>query len=137
MFPEHKTPGWLLLCAARFDAYFGSTPTIDIEPIGIAKDHIQEIFGCGLYTINNSTNMSTYSNGSYFFSHNSSSKVLLANDPNCDTNEPPLASGGSLGVKGVHSTRFSLAWRLESRKPLCYNTVKNLTVNKQTEGGGL
>ena len=45
--------------------------------IGIAKDHIQEIFGCGLYTINNSTNMSTYSNGSNFFSHNSSSKVLL------------------------------------------------------------
>ena len=31
----------------------------------------------GLYTINNSTNMSTYSNGSNFFSHNSSSKVLL------------------------------------------------------------
>lgn len=45
--------------------------------IGIAKDHIQEIFGCGLYTINNSTNMSTYSNGSNFFSHNNSSKVLL------------------------------------------------------------
>ena len=45
--------------------------------IGIAKDHIQEIFGCGLYTINNSTNMSAYSNGSNFFSHNSSSKVLL------------------------------------------------------------
>ena len=46
--------------------------------IDIAKDHIQKIFGCGLYTINNSTNMSTYSNGSNFFSHNSSSKVLLA-----------------------------------------------------------
>ena len=45
--------------------------------IGIAKDHIQKTFGCGLYTINNSTNMSTYSNGSNFFSHNSSSKVLL------------------------------------------------------------
>ena len=43
----------------------------------IQKDHIQKIFGCGLYTINNSTNMSTYSNGSNFFSHNSSSKVLL------------------------------------------------------------
>ena len=43
--------------------------------IDIAKDHIQKIFGCGLYT--NSTNMSTYSNGSNFFSHNSSSKVLL------------------------------------------------------------
>ena len=70
--------------------------------IGIAKDHIQEIFGCGLYTINNSTNMSTYSNGSNFFSHNSSSKVLLENDPNCDTNEPPLALGGSLRAKGVH-----------------------------------
>lgn len=37
--------------------------------IDIAKDHIQKIFGCGLYTINNSTNMSTYSNGSNFFSH--------------------------------------------------------------------
>lgn len=34
--------------------------------IDIAKDHIQKIFGCGLYTINNSTNMSTYSNGSIF-----------------------------------------------------------------------
>ena len=34
--------------------------------IGIAKDHIQKTFGCGLYTINNSTNMSTYSNGSNF-----------------------------------------------------------------------
>ncbi len=45
--------------------------------IDIAKDHIQKIFGCGLYTINNSTNMSTCSNGSNFFSHNSSSKVLL------------------------------------------------------------
>ena len=45
--------------------------------IDIAKDHIQKIFGCGLYTINNSTNMSTYSNGSNFFSHNSSSKVLM------------------------------------------------------------
>ena len=45
--------------------------------IDIAKDHIQKIFGCGLYTINNSTNMSTYSNGPNFFSHNSSSKVLL------------------------------------------------------------
>ena len=45
--------------------------------IDIAKDHIQKIFGCGLYTINYSTNMSTYSNGSNFFSHNSSSKVLL------------------------------------------------------------
>ena len=45
--------------------------------IGIAKGHIQKIFGCGLYTINNSTNMSTSSNGPNFFSHNSSSKVLL------------------------------------------------------------
>ena len=45
--------------------------------IDIAKDHIQKIFGCGLYTINNSTNMSTCSNGPNFFSHNSSSKVLL------------------------------------------------------------
>ena len=26
----------------------------------------------------------------------------LANDPNCDTNEPPLALGGSLCAKGVH-----------------------------------
>ena len=49
--------------------------------IDIAKDHIQKIFGCGLYTINNSTNMSTYSNGSNFFSHNSSSKVLLVEIP--------------------------------------------------------
>ena len=27
---------------------------------------------------------------------------LMANDPNCDTNEPPFALGGSLCVKGVH-----------------------------------
>ena len=26
----------------------------------------------------------------------------LANDPNCDTNEPPFALGGSLCAKGVH-----------------------------------
>ena len=26
----------------------------------------------------------------------------MANDPNCDTNEPPLALGGSLYAKGVH-----------------------------------
>lgn len=28
--------------------------------------------------------------------------ILLANDPNCDTNEPPFALGGSLCAKGVH-----------------------------------
>ena len=27
---------------------------------------------------------------------------LVANDPNCDTNEPPLALGGSFCAKGVH-----------------------------------
>ena len=27
---------------------------------------------------------------------------FMANDPNCDTNEPPLALGGSLCAKGVH-----------------------------------
>ena len=26
----------------------------------------------------------------------------VANDPNCDTNEPPLSLGGSLCAKGVH-----------------------------------
>ncbi len=26
----------------------------------------------------------------------------VENDPNCDTNEPPLALGGSLRAKGVH-----------------------------------
>ena len=26
----------------------------------------------------------------------------MANDPNCDTNEPPLALGGSFCAKGVH-----------------------------------
>ena len=26
----------------------------------------------------------------------------MENDPNCDTNEPPLALGGSLRAKGVH-----------------------------------
>ena len=45
--------------------------------IDIAKDHIQKIFGCGLYAVNNSTLYETSSNGSNFFSHNSSSKVLL------------------------------------------------------------
>ena len=27
---------------------------------------------------------------------------VVANDPNCDTNEPPLSLGGSLCAKGVH-----------------------------------
>ena len=30
------------------------------------------------------------------------SRLSLENDPNCDTNEPPLALGGSLRAKGVH-----------------------------------
>ena len=29
--------------------------------------------------------------------------LLLANDPNCDTNEPLSALGGSVCIKGVHS----------------------------------
>ena len=65
--------------------------------IDIAKDHIQKIFGCGLYTINNSTNMSTYSNGSNFFSHNSSSKVLLVElrgiEPLSESNLTGLSPG--------------------------------------------
>ena len=55
--------------------------------IGIAKDHIQEIFGCGLYTINNSTNMSTSSNGPNFFSHNSSSKDFLVGLSEANSNK--------------------------------------------------
>lgn len=50
--------------------------------------------------------MSTYSNGSNFFSHNSSSKVLLANNPNCDTNEPPFVLGGSFCAKGVQPKKL-------------------------------
>ena len=65
--------------------------------IGIAKDHIQEIFGCGLYTINNSTNMSTYSNGSKFFSHNSSSKVLLVDLRGIE----PLSESPSIQVSSI------------------------------------
>ncbi len=45
--------------------------------IDIAKDHIREYFGCGLFALNNSTNMITYTNDSNFFEPNSSSKVLL------------------------------------------------------------
>ena len=30
----------------------------------------------------------------------------VANDPNCDTNEPPLVLGGSLCAKGVHELIF-------------------------------
>ena len=32
-----------------------------------------------------------------------SSGSALANDPNCDTSEPPLALGGSFCAKGVHN----------------------------------
>ena len=35
--------------------------------IGIAKDHIRKIFGCGLYAVNNSTLYETSSNDSNFF----------------------------------------------------------------------
>jgi len=45
--------------------------------IGIAKDHIRKIFGCGLYAVNNSTLYETSSNDSNFFEPKSSSKVLL------------------------------------------------------------
>ena len=72
--------------------------------IDIAKDHIQKIFGCGLYTINNSTNMSTYSNGSNFFSHNSSSKVLLVEPKGKQSNltASPL-------TKGLPSSPYSMS----------------------------
>lgn len=45
--------------------------------IGIAKDHIRKIFGCGLYAVNNSTLYENSSNDSNFFEPKSSSKVLL------------------------------------------------------------
>ena len=50
--------------------------------IGIAKDHIRKIFGCGLYAVNNSTLYETSSNDSNFFEPKSSSKVLLAKATN-------------------------------------------------------
>lgn len=48
--------------------------------IGIAKDHIRKIFGCGLYAVNNSTLYETSSNDSNFFEPKSSSKVLLVEE---------------------------------------------------------
>lgn len=51
--------------------------------IGIAKDHIRKIFGCGLYAVNNSTLYETSSNDSNFFEPKSSSKVLLVEVRGC------------------------------------------------------
>lgn len=76
--------------------------------IDIAKDHIQKIFGCGLYTINNSTNMSTYSNGSNFFSHNSSSKVLLVEPRGVEPLSENTSTGTSPGAGGtLHSLVYA------------------------------
>lgn len=33
---------------------------------------------------------------------------FLANNPNCDTNEPPLALGGSFCAKGVHKNAWEI-----------------------------
>ena len=55
----------------------------DVTETGTKKDGLQEI-----------------ANGGYdivFLDCN------LANDPNCDTSEPPLALGGSFCAKGVHN----------------------------------
>ena len=49
--------------------------------IGIAKDHIRKIFGCGLYAVNNSTLYETSSNELNFFEPKSSSKVRLVERP--------------------------------------------------------
>ena len=54
--------------------------------IGIAKDHIRKIFGCGLYAVNNSTLYETSSNDSNFFEPKSSSKVLLVEMIRCRRN---------------------------------------------------
>ena len=58
--------------------------------IGIAKDHIRKIFGCGLYAVNNSTLYETSSNDSNFFEPKSSSKVLLEQISYFNTNAPKL-----------------------------------------------
>ena len=87
--------------------------------IDIAKDHIQKIFGCGLYTINNSTNMSTYSNGSNFFSHNSSSKVLLVEPRGIE----PLSESN------LEGTSPGAVCYLHSLIPAGTNTLRNLVAS--------
>ena len=44
-----------------------------------------------------------YTSANSFRKKNSSTLPTLANDPNCDTNEPLSALGGSVCIKGVHS----------------------------------
>lgn len=68
--------------------------------IGIAKDHIRKIFGCGLYAVNNSTLYETSSNDSNFFEPKSSSKVLLDDSPNFNTNAPPFEVRGCKVILG-------------------------------------
>ena len=67
--------------------------------IGIAKTTSRKSLDVVFYTINNSTNMSTYSNGSNFFSHNSSSKVLLVEMRRIELlSESPSAPGPTIIV---------------------------------------
>lgn len=86
--------------------------------IDIAKDHIQKIFGCGLYTINNSTNMSTYSNGSNFFSHNSSSKVLLVDLRGIE----PLSESLSLAVSPITVAALTFPPPHAHRQAYCFSS---------------
>ena len=79
--------------------------------IDIAKDHIQKIFGCGLYAVNNSTLYETSSNDSNFFEPKSSSKVLLVEmrgvEPLSESHLPTL----STSVAGILNLPQHSAYR--------------------------
>ena len=49
----------------------------------------------------------------------------MANDPNCDTNAPPFASGGAFGTKGGHELRY-----LHKREKLEILISRDLTRDK-------
>ena len=87
--------------------------------IGIAKDHIRKIFGCGLYAVNNSTLYETSSNDSNFFEPKSSSKVLLVD----------LSALNSNTIRKVVKTKH------KTDKPtlLSKNIISSKAVNYQGE----
>lgn len=87
--------------------------------IDIAKDHIQKIFGCGLYAVNNSTLYETSSNDSNFFEPKSSSKVLLVEARGVEPlseNHLPQLSPSAVSLLGFPS-------HSADRQALCYGSL--------------
>jgi|GEM_PF-2664610 len=62
---------------SKINAAIRNKPERIEELVEIAKGHIHNYFGCGLYASNTTENIKSYTNDSNFFEPNSSSKVLL------------------------------------------------------------